>query len=250
MLVLTLLRPHNYAMNLRQRHRTRGGPDRTPRQLEILRLVSARWNNAQVARSACRRPRSASTLETIYARLGVTNRMAAVARARALEYPGSGRCRGPRTSGEAMSLAYRLMYGVGHTPWEQLATLSGLTERISALFAREESEHRRPYGPALDLGCGSGIWAVKLAQRGWRVTGVDFVPKALRLARRRAQQAGVEIRLIKGDVTKLRASGIGSRFAFLLDFGVFHDELTDQQRCHAARARRRCRRVPGRRSRR
>jgi methylase of polypeptide subunit release factors len=97
-----------------------------------------------------------------------------------------------------VSLAYRLLYRVGFTPWEQLAALPALTEAVSALFDREEAGHRPPYGPALDLGCGSGIWAVKLAQRDWQVTGVDLVPKALRRARQRAQQAGVEIRFVQG----------------------------------------------------
>jgi len=75
-----------------------------------------------------------------------------------------------------MSLAYRLLYGVGFTPWEHIARLPDVTEQISALFDREEQRRRPPYGPALDLGCGSGFWAVKLAQRGWQVTGVDLVP--------------------------------------------------------------------------
>jgi SAM-dependent methyltransferase len=135
-----------------------------------------------------------------------------------------------------MSLAYRLLYGVGFTPWEQLATLPVLTERVSALFDREEDGHRPPYGPVLDLGCGSGIWAVKLAERGWQVTGVDLVPKALRRARQRAREADVEIRLVQGDVTRLRATEVGSGFPFLLDFGVFHDELTDAQRAAMGRA--------------
>ena len=82
----------------------------------------------------------------------------------------------------------------------------------------------------LDLGCGSGFWAVGLAQRGWQVTGVDFVPKALRRAGDRARQAGVELRLVHGDVTKLGASAVGSDYPLLLDFGIFHDELTDPQR--------------------
>jgi hypothetical protein len=38
------------------------------------------------------------------------------------------------------------------------------------------------------------------------------------------------MRLVEGDVTNLRAAGTGSDFPLLLDFGLFHDELTDEQR--------------------
>jgi SAM-dependent methyltransferase len=129
-----------------------------------------------------------------------------------------------------MSLSYRILYAVGFTPWEQAATLPALRERVFALFEREEEGRHPPFGPVLDLGCGSGMWGVGLAKRGWQVTGVDFVPKALRRARRRARQAGVEMRLIEGDVTRLSEFDVGSDFPFLVDFGLFHDELTDEQR--------------------
>ncbi len=128
-----------------------------------------------------------------------------------------------------MSPAYRILYRVGFTPWEGMVKSMPIVEQISALFAREEAGREPPYGQALDLGCGSGIWAVKLAARGWQVTGVDFVPKALRKARERAQDTGVEVRLIEGDVAALRATSVGSGFRFLLDFGLFHG-LTDEQR--------------------
>jgi SAM-dependent methyltransferase len=134
-----------------------------------------------------------------------------------------------------MSVAYRILYGLGVTPWEQVAKLPHVTERMSALFARQEAGREPPYGPVLDLGCGSGIWAVELAARGWQVTGIDFVPKALRRARERARDAGVELRLIEGDVTKLGSTGVGSGFPFLMDFGLFHDELTDDQRAAMGR---------------
>lgn len=127
-----------------------------------------------------------------------------------------------------MSLAYRILYAVGFTPWEQMSEPQ-IAGQIADLFAREEEGREPPYGRALDLGCGSGIWAVALAQRGWRVTGVDSVPKALRRARERAEQAEVEVELLEGDVTKLDA-GVGSGFQLLLDFGCFHDELSDEQR--------------------
>lgn len=128
-----------------------------------------------------------------------------------------------------MSLAYRLLYRVGFTPWEQMAT-HPITAQIGVLFDREQAERGDPPGRALDLGCGSGAWAVDLAARGWRVTGVDFVPRALERAAAHARDAGVEVKLVQADVTRLGSSDAGDDFDFVLDFGVFHDELSDSQR--------------------
>jgi Methyltransferase domain len=68
-----------------------------------------------------------------------------------------------------------------------------------------------------------------LAERGWEVTGVDLVEKALRRARERVGEAGVDMRLLRGDVTALREADVGSGFRLLLDTGTFHG-LTDTQR--------------------
>jgi SAM-dependent methyltransferase len=133
-----------------------------------------------------------------------------------------------------MSLAYRLLYRVGFTPWEQMAK-HGIAQQIAALFEREEDGRGPPYGPVLDLGCGSGIWATLLAKRGWQVTGVDNVPKALRRARERAAEERVAVRLVEGDVTALERSDVGSGFRLLVDFGCFHDELSDDQRAAEGR---------------
>jgi hypothetical protein len=54
------------------------------------------------------------------------------------------------------------------------------------------------------------------------VTGVDLVEKALGRARERVQEADVEMRLVHGDVTTLRESGVGSGYRLLLDTGTFH----------------------------
>jgi SAM-dependent methyltransferase len=63
---------------------------------------------------------------------------------------------------------------------------------------------------------------VKLAERGWDVTGVDIVEKALRRARERADEAGVEMRIVHGDVTALRDSEVGSGYRLVVDTGTFH----------------------------
>ncbi len=68
-----------------------------------------------------------------------------------------------------------------------------------------------------------------LAKRGWQVTGVDLVEKALRRARERVDGAQVEMRLVQGDVTALRQSDVGSGFRLVLDTGTFHG-LSDAQR--------------------
>lgn len=63
---------------------------------------------------------------------------------------------------------------------------------------------------------------VQLAKRGWDVTGLDMVEKALRRARDRVEEAGVEMRLVHGDVTALSQAEIGAGFRLVLDTGTFH----------------------------
>jgi cyclopropane fatty-acyl-phospholipid synthase-like methyltransferase len=98
------------------------------------------------------------------------------------------------------------------------------------MMDREESGRSAPFGTALDLGTGSGIWGIELAKRGWQVTGVDIVETALERARGRIQRAGVDMHLVTGDVTALRDTGVGSGFRLILDTGTFHDfDNTRQQ---------------------
>ena len=125
---------------------------------------------------------------------------------------------------------YRIAYSIGFHPWEDAANDPPFVEKVAELFEREEEGRRPPYGLALDIGTGSGIWGVELAKRGWQVTGIDIVDKALRRGRERATKAGVDMNLVQGDVTKLEAAGVGTGFRLVLDSGTFHDFDEDQQR--------------------
>jgi 2-polyprenyl-3-methyl-5-hydroxy-6-metoxy-1,4-benzoquinol methylase len=58
-----------------------------------------------------------------------------------------------------------------------------------------------PRGRALDLGCGQGRNAVWLAQRGWRVTAVDYSDVAIDRARQLAAATDVEVEWLETDVT-------------------------------------------------
>jgi SAM-dependent methyltransferase len=55
-------------------------------------------------------------------------------------------------------------------------------------------------GRALDLGCGNGRNAMWLAERGWRVTAVDFSTEALRQARERAAATGADVDWVEADL--------------------------------------------------
>ena len=56
---------------------------------------------------------------------------------------------------------------------------------------------------ALDVGCGHGRHLLLLASMGWRVTGLDWSPAALAIARQRLEEAGRHGNLVRGDFRHL-----------------------------------------------
>lgn len=120
-----------------------------------------------------------------------------------------------------MNLFYKFQYLVGLTPWERMPSLP-IGEQAVALLDQEGSGREPPYGRALDLGCGTGFWSVRLAQRGWDVTGVEIVPKAVATARERARAAGIDSHFVEGSIMALTTLGVGSGFRLILDFGAVH----------------------------
>jgi SAM-dependent methyltransferase len=128
---------------------------------------------------------------------------------------------------------YKVVYRLGFTPWERLETFPAARQAL-AMLDREQVGRQPPYGPALDIGCGTGVWSVRLATRGWQVTGIDLVPKAIDAARTRAAGAGVDVRFIQGDITTMQAAGLGMDYRLLLDFGTVHG-LGQEQRMAVGR---------------
>jgi SAM-dependent methyltransferase len=92
---------------------------------------------------------------------------------------------------------WRFFYKVGFHPWEDLAEHPPFIEKLTELLTLDENGHEPPYGPALDVGCGSAVWGVKLAERGWQVTGVDIVERALERAAERIEDVGVQMRVAR-----------------------------------------------------
>jgi SAM-dependent methyltransferase len=118
------------------------------------------------------------------------------------------------------------MYMLGFAPWER----RNVPELWRPLF---EGPNAMEPGRALDIGCGSGRDAVHLAGRGWQVTAVEFVDKALARGRERAAEEGVDVHWVRGDVGKLGRLGLEPGYSLLYDFGCIQG-LSDSARRGAA----------------
>jgi 2-polyprenyl-3-methyl-5-hydroxy-6-metoxy-1,4-benzoquinol methylase len=105
---------------------------------------------------------------------------------------------------------YRRAPTVESLPWHREEPPALLEQAVARRTTR---------GRALDLGCGEGSHAVYLAQQGFSVVGIDFVPAAIAAARTHAEQAGVDVELHEGDVVEYQAP---SPFDVVLDSGCLH----------------------------
>jgi SAM-dependent methyltransferase len=89
----------------------------------------------------------------------------------------------------------------------------------------------------LDLACGHGRIANKLAQRGCRVTGLDATPVFLRRARTDAAALGVTVDYIQGDMRQLPWRRKFDRIVnWFTAFGYFGDAENKQILAQAATA--------------
>lgn len=124
-----------------------------------------------------------------------------------------------------MSLAYRLMYRLGFTPWD-----GDVPRELVEIITGHEA---LPAGRALDMGSGKGGKAVFMAQHGWSVTAVENVPLAMREARRRADSAGVRIDFRDGDVTRMADMALAPGYSLVFDFGCYHGLSQAQRSAYA-----------------
>jgi cyclopropane fatty-acyl-phospholipid synthase-like methyltransferase len=83
-------------------------------------------------------------------------------------------------------------------------------------------------GPLLDSGCGTGDAAIFFAERGLSVTGIDFVPEAIKRAKAKAKERGVVVEFLVKDALSL--IDWDWRFGSVIDSGLFHVFSDDDRR--------------------
>lgn len=130
----------------------------------------------------------------------------------------AGRVQGPRW----YAFVYRTLYLLGFPIWDRGEPAKDVVQLV-------EGDQPQPPGRSLDIGCGTGTESIYLAAHGWEATGVDMVPKALAIARRKAAAAGVSPRFVEANATRLQDFGIGDGYDLLIDFGCFHTLPLDQR---------------------
>jgi len=87
-------------------------------------------------------------------------------------------------------------------------------------------------GAVLDAGCGTGENALHIASlrvpAGFSVLGVDVAETALAIARKKADECGIEAEFAAADAFHLQR--LGRRFETVLDCGLFHTFDDDDER--------------------
>ncbi len=103
-------------------------------------------------------------------------------------------------------------YANGQVPWDDALPPPEVQDLVATL----------PAGRALDLGCGYGRTAIYLAQNGWQVDGIDFVPQAIEEAKRRAAAAGAlaQIQFHVGSVADMHFAN--GPYDLAIDVGCMH----------------------------
>ncbi len=78
----------------------------------------------------------------------------------------------------------------------------------------------------LDLGCGTGGHALILAERGYKVAGVDLSREMLKISGRKANERELSIEFIQGDVRKIK---LNQKFdAVISMFAVMSYQITNE----------------------
>jgi len=106
--------------------------------------------------------------------------------------------------------------------YEDMAT-EELTEKQVAFLVRELQLDKSVR--ILDLACGYGRHANRLAQRGYLVVGMDYSEAFLDIARKEAEAKGLDIKYLRGDMREMNFDNEFDRVIMMFTaVGYFNDQ--------------------------
>lgn len=82
----------------------------------------------------------------------------------------------------------------------------------------------------LEYGCGTGPAACFLAARGFQVDAIDLIPRAITLARRLAQERGIDVSFSVQDMCALANEPVSKRYDLIVDSFCLQSIVTDADR--------------------
>jgi len=92
-------------------------------------------------------------------------------------------------------------------------------------------DRRNAPGRALDIGCGAGTYSIYMAERGYRVTAIDFMAQAIAMLQASIADRDLAIEAIQADVGTWESD---DRFDVVLDIGCMHASGTIEPRAYKA----------------
>jgi SAM-dependent methyltransferase len=87
-----------------------------------------------------------------------------------------------------------------------------------ALLVKAINQRSTP-GSALDIGCGAGTYSIYMAECGYQVTAIDFMPQAIAMLKKRIVGRDLAIDALQADIGQWTAS---HPFDIVLDIGCLH----------------------------
>jgi len=97
-----------------------------------------------------------------------------------------------------------------------------------ALVELVESRKVKPC-KTIDLGCGTGNYAIYLAGIGFEVTGIDISPTAIKIAKENAKKKGVKCNFLVTDVLG-NLDEVKETFDFAYDWELLHHIFPEQRK--------------------
>ena len=105
-------------------------------------------------------------------------------------------------------------------PWEFETPPNELVQLV-------DSEKVKPC-ETIDLGCGTGNYAIYLASRGFNVTGIDISTTAIKTAKENAKKRGTKCNFLVADVLGDLCE-VKETFDFAIDWELLHHIFPEQR---------------------